>query len=92
MYDLFVKIMHAGIVVGAWPCGMIVMIGELFGSESKSQVYGCIHTFLQENKSSSASLCKLYIQIYIYNTIMEGKTTFIGHSHIFPLVYRVHML
>ena len=38
-----------GILMGTWPCGKIVMLGELYGSESLSQVYGQIHTLLQEN-------------------------------------------
>ena len=42
-----VKITYVGIVVGAWPCGTIVMMGQLFRSESKSQVYGHVHTFLK---------------------------------------------
>ncbi len=45
-----------GIVVGAWPCGTVVMVGELFGAESKSQVYGNIHTFLQENEQATDNL------------------------------------
>ncbi len=28
--------------MGAWPCGTIVMLGKLYGSESMSQVYGQI--------------------------------------------------
>ena len=27
-----------GIFVGAWPCGIVVCFGELFGSEGKAQV------------------------------------------------------
>ena len=46
----------SGIVVGAWPCGTIVMVGELFRAESKSQVYGNIHTFLQENGQATDNL------------------------------------
>jgi hypothetical protein len=30
-----------------WPCGIIVNIGELFNSESKSQVYGQLHSTLE---------------------------------------------
>ena len=29
--------------MGTWPCGMVVMVGELFGAESKVQVYGNIY-------------------------------------------------
>ena len=42
--------------MGAWPCGQIVMVGELYGSESLSQVYGQIHTLLQEH---TQELCGL---------------------------------
>ena len=42
--------------MGAWPCGTIVLVNELFGSESLSQVYGNIHTFLQENKGAAKNL------------------------------------
>ena len=49
---------QVGILLGAWPCGQIMMIGELYGSESMSQVYGHIHTLLQEN---SSHLPKVYV-------------------------------
>ena len=49
----------AGIVVGAWPCRTIVMMGELFGSESKSQVYGHTHIFLQRNHAGTRNLREL---------------------------------
>lgn len=42
--------------MGAWPCGTIVMLGELYGSESMSQVYGQIHSLLQENSQHLDSL------------------------------------
>lgn len=44
--------------MGAWPCGTVVMLGELFGSESLSQVYGQIHTLLQENSKQFMDLRK----------------------------------
>lgn len=57
MLKLFVM---QGIVVGAWPCGTVVLMGELFGAESKSQVYGSIHTFLQENEQNTGELGKMH--------------------------------
>ena len=36
-----------GILAGIWPCGVITIIRELFIAESKSQVYGHLHQFLQ---------------------------------------------
>ena len=44
--------------MGAWPCGKILMLGELFGSESMSQVYGQIHTLIQENADALDSVRK----------------------------------
>ena len=52
-----VTLAHAG----AWPCGtiaLVLLVAELFGSESKSQVYGSLHTFVQENHEASSDLCK----------------------------------
>ena len=40
------SVCHAGILVGVWPCGIITMLGELFGAESKGQVYGYLHIIL----------------------------------------------
>lgn len=48
-----------GIIVGAWPCGTVTMIGELFCAESKAQIYGILHTFLQENKEETKKISML---------------------------------
>ena len=53
----------AGILAGMWPCGIVTLISELFLAESKSQVYGHLHQFLQSvptiatNLSKSIHLC-----------------------------------
>ena len=39
-----------GIVVFEKPCGVVVGVRELFGSESKSQVYGHLHTLFFKGK------------------------------------------
>jgi hypothetical protein len=44
-----------GILAGIWPCGTICLLSELFGSESKQQVYAMLHTFLCENKTADLS-------------------------------------
>ena len=33
-----------------WDSGTVAMVGDLYGTESKSQVYGTLHTFLHENE------------------------------------------
>ena len=59
LYNGIYHVITPGIVVGAWPCGTIVMLAELFGSESKPQVYGVLHTFIQENQDATSQLRKL---------------------------------
>ena len=50
-----------GIMLGAWPCGIIVLLGELFGTESHSQVYALLHT---KNDSSTKETCN-FVVVYI---------------------------
>ena len=47
-----------GILAGLRPCGVIVMLSELFTSESISQVYAYLHEFLRNNYSVSSKLGK----------------------------------
>uniref|UniRef100_A0A1X7V592 Uncharacterized protein n=1 Tax=Amphimedon queenslandica TaxID=400682 RepID=A0A1X7V592_AMPQE len=42
---------------GLWPCGIITLISELMGSESKSQVYGNVHGFLCNNDQAIEVIC-----------------------------------
>ena len=49
----------AGTVLGAWPCGTITVLGELFGAESNPQVYATIHTFLYENEYGTSDLSRI---------------------------------
>ena len=46
-------------LAGIWPCGSITLLGELFGSEAKSQVYAMLHTFLNENKDTVTDISKI---------------------------------
>lgn len=39
----------AGILAGMRPCGIIVLVGELFVAESKTQVYGFLHNFFSRH-------------------------------------------
>ena len=63
--------MLAGILVGMWPCGIVVMLQELFTAESKSQVYAALHELLSNYPSISKSLsmclwvtCNLCVILY----------------------------
>ena len=40
-----------GILAGAWPCGIIVIVSELFRAESKSQVYASLHQYFSDYPS-----------------------------------------
>lgn len=76
-----------GIVVGAWPCGTVVMIGELFGAESKSQVYGTIHTFLHENEEATR-----HIRKYMKYSVHNSKSYMIHIRAVICHNYRIPML
>lgn len=47
-----------GILAGVHPCGTITLLGELFGAESKGQVYGHLHSYLFDNESLTTSISK----------------------------------
>ena len=57
------QIYNAGILAGVWPCGTVTLIGELYGAESKSQVYGLTHGFLYNNQKSTKDLSTFNIII-----------------------------
>ena len=45
-----------GIVAGMWPCGVITFLSELYVAESKTQVYGALHDFMQKNTAHLSQL------------------------------------
>ena len=55
--------------MGTWPCGKVVMVGELLGAESKAQVYRNIYTFLQENSDAMTQL-GIFIIYLVYAPIV----------------------
>ena len=59
-----------GVLAGMRPCGIIVLLSELFFTESKSQVYASLHEYFQRNPVASNNLGNqintcIYIYIYI---------------------------
>ena len=44
------------------------MLGELYGAESKGQVYGHIHAYLHDNKTSTATISTLLLN---FNTLIK---------------------
>lgn len=51
---------NTGILAAMWPCGVVTFVRELFLAESKSQVYGHLHQYLQSNPVTASHLSKLY--------------------------------
>ena len=70
--------------MGAWPCGKIVMLGELFGSESMSQVYGQVHTLLQENPQQFSNLRKSEVMYIDHIILLYMQSLFI---HVLDQIY-----
>jgi hypothetical protein len=69
-----------GILAGIWPCGVITLLNELYISESKSQVYGAIHSFFQSNEDTLTDISKI---VAIYNGM---------HYHVVITDNRVYLL
>ena len=58
-----------GILVMERPCGVVLDVKELFGSESKSQVYAHIHNLLSKTAFSKTSQC-----IKTYDASVHSKS------------------
>lgn len=56
---------HIGILAGVRPCGIIVLLAELFRAESKSQVYANLHEFLRKHPHVSENIgkCKQFFYV-----------------------------
>ena len=54
--------MYPGIFAGVWPCGIVTIIGELYGSESLTQVYGFLHSYMHDNADKLSDLSKSAIR------------------------------
>ena len=48
-----------GILAGMRPCGMIVLLSELFTAESKTQVYGCLHNYYSHHPTTASKIGKI---------------------------------
>ena len=51
---------------------------ELFTSESKAQVYGCLHEFLQKNPVALNNIGKSHP--YVYAFTIENQYTCVAHQ------------
>ena len=52
----FFFILKTGVLAIAKPCTIVVSIKELYGSESKSQVYGHLHELLQHSDKANIGM------------------------------------
>ena len=48
-----------GVLAGMWPCGIIILLDELFNAESKSQVCGILHQYISSFPQTANSIRKL---------------------------------
>ena len=51
---------NAGLMIAAWPCGVVPMVEELYGVESLSQVHGLLCDFLHTGKDMLTNLQTIF--------------------------------
>ena len=56
IHALYIILCYAGILAGIKTCGVIVLLSELFTSESKTQVYGSLHQYFQQHPRLSETI------------------------------------
>jgi len=64
-YALFISC-KTGVFAIAKPCSIVVNLKELFGSESKSQVYGHLHELLEQPEMSNKGMFRTRIEIIVF--------------------------
>ena len=57
---------YVGILAGMRPCGIIVLLSELFSTESKSQVYATLHEYFRRNSVASNNIGKQTVKLHIW--------------------------
>lgn len=61
---IIILITSPGVLAGMWPCGILIMLKELFIAESKAQVYAVLHELLSSDPvSTSLRMCELLQKI-----------------------------
>ena len=61
---------NQGILARMQPCGIILMLHELFITESKTQVYGCLHNYYCLHPSTAQT---------IGGSLPEHRNNDVGH-------------
>ena len=51
-----------GILAGMRPCGVIVLLSKLFTTQSKTQVYGCLHNYYSHHPTIASKIGALNVQ------------------------------
>ena len=70
---------QTGILAGIRPCGIIVLLAELFTAESKSQVYANLHQLLRKNPCISKNL-GTFPQKWMHKLESLKATTYINNK------------
>ena len=62
---IIILVTSSGVLAVVWPCGILIMLKELFIAESKAQVYDTLHELLSSHPNISTSLhtCELLQKI-----------------------------
>lgn len=68
-----------GILAGMRPCGVIVLLSELFIAESTAQVYGCLHNYFASypNAANQTGQCMTSICTCTLKGTYGGNVSFI---------------
>lgn len=86
-----------GVLAGIWPCGVVVLLREIYIAESKAQVYGHLHEFLKDHPDTAQSLSKsspsdvqIYhlhvysvVQVYLLVTFMYVQRIYTCHLYVY---------
>ena len=64
LFSLILLACTTGVLAAMYPCGMILVLAELFRAESKSQVYGVIHEFLSNHANVAANISKFHSHMF----------------------------
>ena len=54
--SMLLMFLIAGVLAGMWPCGIVIMLTELFTAESLSQVYAAIHELFTNHSAITKNL------------------------------------
>ena len=66
-----------GVLAGMWPCGIVVMLTELFTAESKSQVYAVLHELLSNHTTIASNLSEYVLVLNAWECVPAFKLKYL---------------